>query len=72
MRAANSDLAAAMVAEPTYGTRARAAVERFHAAESSLQEETIKHVLSMRTVLTPEQITRFDEAIATALTSDPS
>jgi Spy/CpxP family protein refolding chaperone len=70
MRAANRDLAAAIQTEHDYGPRAQSAIERFHAAESALQEETVKHVLSMRTVLTPEQITRFDEAISAALTSD--
>ena len=72
MRAANRDLAMAIATEPDYGAQARAAIERFHAAESTLQEETVKHVLSMRTVLTPPQIKRFDEAISKALTSDPS
>jgi Spy/CpxP family protein refolding chaperone len=72
MRAANRDLAAAMAVEPNYGPRAQAAIERFHTAERTLQEETIRHVLAMRTVLTPEQIMRFDEAISKALTSDPS
>ncbi len=70
MRAANRDLAAAIQTEHVYGPQAQSAIERFHAAESALQEETVKHVLSMRTVLTPEQITRFDEAISAALTSD--
>ena len=70
MRAANRDLAAAIQAEHTYGPRAQSAIERFHAAESALQEETVKHVLEMRTVLTPEQIARFDDAISAALTSD--
>lgn len=70
MRAANRDLAAAIAAEPIFGPRAQSAIDRFHTAESALQEETVKHVLSMRTVLTPEQIMRFDEAISTALTSD--
>jgi Spy/CpxP family protein refolding chaperone len=70
MRAANGDLAAAIAAEPTYGTRARTAIERFHAAESQLQELTVQHVLAMRTVLTPEQMTRFDEEVAKALTAN--
>ena len=70
MRGANRDLAAAIAAEPVYGPRIQSAIERFHAAESALEEETIKHVLAMRTVLTPEQIARFDEAISAALTSD--
>lgn len=70
MRAANRELAAAITAEHVYGPGAQRAIERFHAAESGLQEETIKHVLAMRTVLTPEQVRRFDEAISAALTAD--
>jgi Spy/CpxP family protein refolding chaperone len=70
MRAANRDLAAAIEAEHVYGPRAQSAIDRFHTAEMALQEETIKHILAMRTVLTPEQTTRFDEAIATALTAN--
>ena len=70
MRAANRDLAAAIAAEHEYGPRAQSAIERFHTAESALQEETVKHILAMRIVLTPEQMTRFDQAVSTALTSD--
>jgi hypothetical protein len=39
-------------------------------AERSFQEETVKHVLAMRTVMTPEQMSRFDQAIAKELTAD--
>lgn len=70
MRAANRDLAAAIVAESEYGVRAQSAIERFHRGEAALQEETVKHVLAMRSVLTPEQIARFNEAISTALTAN--
>jgi nickel and cobalt resistance protein CnrR len=70
MRAANRDLAAAIAAEHEYGPRAQSAIERFHMAERSLQEETVKHVLAMRTVMTPEQMSRFDQAIAKELTAD--
>ena len=70
MRAASADLAMAIREDPVYGPRAQMAIERFHAAESALQEETVKHVLSMRTVLTPDQIQRFDDAISKALTSE--
>jgi Spy/CpxP family protein refolding chaperone len=70
MRAANRDLAVAIAAEHVYGAQAQSAIARFHAAESALQEETIKHILAMRTVLTPEQMSRFDDAISQALTSD--
>jgi Spy/CpxP family protein refolding chaperone len=70
MRAANRDLAAAMTSEHAYGQGAQAAIERFHIAESALQIETVKHVLAMRTVLTPQQTKRFDDAVSAALTSD--
>lgn len=70
MRGANRDLAAALRTDRAYGPAAKSAIERFHTAEIALQEETIKHVLSMRTILTPEQMVRFDEAISAALTSD--
>jgi nickel and cobalt resistance protein CnrR len=70
MRAANRELAEAITAEHAYGPRAQSAIERFHKAESTLQEETVQHVLAMRTVLTNEQMRRFDEAISKSLTSD--
>ena len=70
MRAANLELAHAIAAEHAYGPRAQSAIERFHAAERLLQEDTVKHVLAMRNVLTPDQMRRFDDAISKALTSD--
>ena len=70
MRAANRELAQAIAAEHAYGPREQSAIERFHVAERMLQEESIKHVLAMRNVLTPDQMTRFDDAISKALTSD--
>ena len=70
MRAANRELAEAIAAEHAYGPRAQSAIERFHRAESTLQEETVKHVLAMRTVLTNDQMKRFDEAISKSLTSN--
>ena len=69
MRAANRALAAAIVSEHRYGPQARQAIEAFHAAMASLQEETIQHVLAMRAVLTPAQAQQFDETIAKALSS---
>ncbi len=67
MRAADRDLAQAIAAEHVYGPRARQAVLRFHAAMGELQEETIRHVLAMRAVLTPAQASRFDRTVAKAL-----
>ena len=68
MRAANRELAAAIATEHAYGPRAQSAIERFHKGEIALQEEAVKHILAMRTVLTPEQMKRFDEAVSKALT----
>jgi Spy/CpxP family protein refolding chaperone len=70
MRAANRDLAAAIKSEREFGARAKAAITRFHIAESALQQETVIHVLAMRRVLAPEQATQFDEEVSRALTAE--
>ena len=70
MRAANQELADAIAIDHSYGPKAQQAISRFHAAEAQLQEETVKHVLGMRTVLTQKQIGKFDHAVREALTSD--
>lgn len=71
MRAANAELAAAIHEEHGYGPRVTAAVERFHHAMGELQSETIRHVFAMREVMTPEQTGRFDNIVASALTTEP-
>ena len=68
MHAANRDLAEAISREHTYGPAARAAIERFHKAMMALQEESVRHVLAMRQVLTPEQAKTFDVLITKNLT----
>lgn len=70
MRAANRDLAAAVRSDPEFGSAARAAITRFHAAESVLQQETVMHILAMRRVLTPAQAKVFDEEVSRALTAE--
>lgn len=70
MRAANRDLATAVRTETEFGGRAKAAITRFHIAESALQQETVIHVLAMRKVLTPDQARQFDEEISRALTAE--
>jgi nickel and cobalt resistance protein CnrR len=69
MRAANRELAIAIESNHAYGPAAQEAVERFHKAAAALQEQTIKHVLAMRAVLTPDQARRFDVTVSEALTS---
>lgn len=68
MRAANRDLAQAIVTDHAYSPRAQLALERVHMAMGTLQKETILHVLAMRAVLTPSQAARFDGAVSKALT----
>jgi len=70
MRTANAELAAAIKEEQGYGPRVTAAVEHFHHAMGTMQSAFIAHVFAMREVLTPEQRTRFDETVVTALTED--
>jgi len=69
-RAANRDLARAILTEHRYGPDAEQAIERFHGAMETLERQTIRHVLAMRAVLTAQQARRFDQTVATALTSD--
>jgi Spy/CpxP family protein refolding chaperone len=70
MRSANRDLAAAITAEHQYGPLAEQAIDHFHMAMRTLQEETIVHILAMRAVLTPEQAQQFDRTVSQVLTSD--
>lgn len=70
MRLANRELVAAMISEHRYGTAAQRAIEHFHRAMQTLQEETVQHILAMRSVLTPAQTQQFDRTLAEALDSD--
>ncbi len=68
IRSANAALAAAMQADGAYSPEVAAASARSERALGKLQTETIRHVLDMRSVLTPDQAVRFDARIAKALT----
>jgi Spy/CpxP family protein refolding chaperone len=72
MQAANRDLATAIVSEHRYGPAAEQAINRFHSAMKTLQQETIMHVLAMRAILTPDQARIFDQTVSKVLNSDPS
>jgi hypothetical protein len=72
MGAANGDLAAAMTRDHAYGSSEQHAIERFHKAMIALQEETVRHVLAMRGVLTPDQARTFDAIISKNLTGPSS
>jgi Spy/CpxP family protein refolding chaperone len=68
MRAANAELARALVQHHAFTPEVQTAVDHFHGAMGELQKETIVHTLAMRSVLTPEQAVRFDQAIVESLT----
>lgn len=70
MHASDRDLATAIAREHALGTDARQAIEHFHRAMLQLQEDTVRHVLSMRAVLDPQQAREFDSIIAKALIGD--
>lgn len=70
MRAANRDLANAITRDHAYGPDAKLAIGRFHRAMLTLQEETIRHVLAMRAVLTPDQRHEFDALVVKSLVDD--
>jgi hypothetical protein len=72
MRAANSELAAAIAVERAYGPRVTAAVDHFHAAMGDLQKATIEHIFAMRAVMRPDQAARLDRTVVKALTADPA
>lgn len=71
MRAANAQLAQAFEHNHAYTPEVQAAIDRFHRAMGELQKETMVHTLAMRSVLTPDQASRFDETVVRSLTEDP-
>ena len=70
VRAANRELGAAIAASRGDTPEVHAAVDHFHGAMGDLQKATIAHVFEMRSVMTPEQATTFDAAVADALGRD--
>lgn len=70
MRAANAELAEAYQESHAYTPKVQAAIDRFHRAMDGLQKETMIHVIAMRSVLTPEQATVFDDTVVQSLTAE--
>ncbi|MEO0031646.1 MAG: hypothetical protein RIS94_1404 [Pseudomonadota bacterium] len=68
LRADNAHLARAIQAEHGYGPQVAAAVDASHQAMGELQKATLEHVFAMRSVLRPDQATRYDAAVENALT----
>lgn len=69
MRAANRDLAVSISRRHVYDAQTQQIVIRFHNAMTTLQEDTIRHVLAMRAVLTPDQARQFDQIVEKSLTA---
>jgi Spy/CpxP family protein refolding chaperone len=70
MRAANKDLARALTQANPDEPEIEHAIHRFHTAMAALQMRTVKHVLAMRSVLTPEQAQIFDITVNKTLGAD--
>ena len=70
MRAANRDLARALTEANPNDPEIERAIHRFHAAMAALQMRTVKHVLAMRSVLTPDQARIFDTTVDKTLGAD--
>ena len=70
MRAANKDLARALTQVNPNEPEIEHAIHRFHTAMAALQMRTVKHVLAMRSVLTPEQAKIFDTTVDKTLGAD--
>jgi len=68
-RAANRELASAIVSEHDYGPQTEQAIDRFSAARKALRIATVKHVIAMRGVLTAQQARQYDAAVRAALSS---
>lgn len=68
-RAANRELAHALLTQHRYGPQAQLAIDHLHVVMATLQERTVMHILAMRAVLTPAQAKIFDQTVAGALDS---
>lgn len=70
MRAANRELADAILQGDKDSPKVEAAVDHLHLAMGALQKATIAHVFDMRAVLNPAQARTFDAEVFAALTQE--
>ena len=66
---ANAAIAEAYASEHAYGPKVSGAIDRSHVVMGELQKLTLRHVLAMRAVLTPQQAVIFDREVGKALTT---
>ncbi len=71
IRAANEDLADALVTDKADSERVKAAVRKIHQAQGELQQAVLDHVFAMRPILTAKQYDRLIQHTADALRSAP-
>lgn len=67
---ANRELANAIETADGDSRRVQPSVNHFHDAMGDLQQATISHIFEMRSVMTTQQATRFDQSLVKALTTD--
>ena len=72
MRDANRDIATAITVRHQYDADAQAAIDRLNRAMIGLQQATVQHVISMRAVLSRDQVDQFDRTVNQALTATQS
>jgi Spy/CpxP family protein refolding chaperone len=70
MRAANKQLALALTQGNPDQSEIEHAIHRFHTAMAAFQMRTVKHVLAMRSILTPQQAKIFDSTVYKTLGAD--
>jgi Spy/CpxP family protein refolding chaperone len=72
IRAANHELAQAVLEDRAYSPRVTAAVDKIHQAQGELQKATMEHVFEMRQALSAGQYERLLQLTAQALDATPA
>ena len=67
IRAANAELAQALLADEGDSPRVKGAIAKIQDAQGQLQDATLRHVFEMKPVLTPEQYSKLLNLTANAL-----
>lgn len=67
LRAANAELAQAILEGKANSPKVEEAVQKIHTAQAELQQLTLEHVFEMRAALTPEQYDKLLKLTADAL-----
>jgi Spy/CpxP family protein refolding chaperone len=71
IRESNAELGKAITEDKRYSDRVRAAVDKIHKAQGSLQKATLEHFFEMQKALTPVQTLKLNQMAADALIHHP-